>query len=159
MNTKTSNTKQFFLPNETTTVDFGQALASALSAPMVVFLHGNLGAGKTTLVRGMIQAMGHQGSVKSPTYTLVEPYQLEKASIYHFDLYRLGDPEELEFMGVRDYFSEQTICFIEWSEKGQDWLPKPDLEIDLEYVDQGRNITLQAVTHRGIEALEKFIWS
>lgn len=159
MNTKTSDTKQFFLPNETTTVDFGQALACALSAPMVVFLHGNLGAGKTTLVRGMIQAMGHQGSVKSPTYTLVEPYQLEKASIYHFDLYRLGDPEELEFMGVRDYFSEQTICFIEWSEKGQGWLPKPDLEIDLEYVDQGRNITLQAVTHRGIEMLEKFIWS
>lgn len=123
---------------EAATVALGAKLAACLPLGAVVFLHGQLGAGKTTLVRGCLRAFGFEGAVKSPTYTLVEPYQLGSKEIYHFDLYRLGDPEELEFMGVRDYFHSQSLCFIEWPERGVGVLPVADVEITLEVSPEGR---------------------
>ncbi|NMP17021.1 tRNA (adenosine(37)-N6)-threonylcarbamoyltransferase complex ATPase subunit type 1 TsaE [Thalassotalea sp. Y01] len=141
------------LRDEQQTVAFGATLAAALQTldlqSLVVFLHGDLGAGKTTLTRGFVQAMGHNGNVKSPTYTLVEPYELPPWHIYHFDLYRLADPEELEYMGIRDYFLQKSCCFVEWSEKGAGLLPPEDLIIDLSYNGHERLINVTANTSVG----------
>lgn len=121
---------------------FGAALWQALPNKCVVFLHGQLGAGKTTLVRGILRAAGHQGAVKSPTYTLVEEYDIASKKIFHFDLYRLADPEELELIGIRDYIAQESICFIEWPELGQDFLPEPDLILNLSVQAEGRILKL-----------------
>ncbi len=115
----------------------GAVLAELLTAPALLFLQGDLGMGKTTLARGFMQACGHQGNVKSPTYTLVEPYEIEGEILYHFDLYRLCDPEELEFMGIRDYL-DHSIALVEWPDKGAGMLPEPDLELMLEAAGEGR---------------------
>lgn len=131
------------LSNEQATLDFGARLASLLPEKALIFLNGPLGAGKTTLVRGLLLASGHQGSTKSPTYTLVEPYQLPSKSFYHFDLYRLGDPEELEYIGIRDYLDEKAICLIEWPEKGAGFIPEADLVLNLDYEGQARSIKLE----------------
>ncbi|KGQ30613.1 ATPase [Gallibacterium genomosp. 2] len=136
-----------FLVNEEATIALGQKLSRFLLTPtqnFVIYLNGQLGAGKTTLTRSIIQAMGYQGNVKSPTYALVEEYHLPQKSIYHFDLYRLSDPEELEFIGFRDYFRENALCLLEWAEKGGDIIPQPDLLINIEYQEQARQITLIA---------------
>jgi tRNA threonylcarbamoyladenosine biosynthesis protein TsaE len=121
----------------------GRKLAECLSGRGVIFLRGPLGAGKTTLVRGLLNACGHVGSTKSPTYTIVEPYQVESRKFYHFDLYRIADPEELEYMGFRDYLDEEALCLIEWPEKGADFLPGADLEITLAYEDGARRISFE----------------
>ncbi|MFD2189305.1 tRNA (adenosine(37)-N6)-threonylcarbamoyltransferase complex ATPase subunit type 1 TsaE [Pistricoccus aurantiacus] len=147
------------LRSETAQVAFGEALGQALQGRGRVYLEGELGAGKTTLVRGVLRAYGHHGAVKSPTYTLVEPYVLEQAGrelrINHFDLYRLGDPEELEFMGARDLLDEQQLCLIEWPSRGTGWLPEPDIHIQLTVCDEGREARLQGMSDDGRAALER----
>ena len=137
------------LADEEQTLALAKKFSEALQAPLVVYLEGELGAGKTAFCRGVIQALGHSGAVKSPTYTLVEPYQLQGWRIHHFDLYRLADPEELEYMGIRDYFSEDTLNFIEWPDKGYGWLPGADIEIRIEYAGNGRKLTFSALTEAG----------
>jgi tRNA threonylcarbamoyladenosine biosynthesis protein TsaE len=136
-------------PDEASMVACGARLAAACEAGLVVFLQGELGMGKTTFSRGVIRALGHSGAVKSPTYTLVEPYQLRELQLYHFDLYRLSDPEELEFMGIRDYFTEESICLVEWPERGTGALPPADLVINIEREGSGRKLTLCGATVLG----------
>ncbi len=131
----------------------GARLAAALAPGLVVYLMGDLGMGKTTLARGVVQALGHRGAVKSPTYTLVETYEMLEPLVYHFDLYRLGDPEELEFMGIRDYFSERCLALIEWPERGEGFLPPADLIVRIEREGQGRRLLVEANSARGLRCL------
>jgi len=149
--------KSLVLVDETATIAMGMQIAeivkNELKHGLVVYLNGDLGAGKTTLTRGFVQGMGHKGNVKSPTYTLVEPYDLDNWHVYHFDLYRLSDPEELEYMGIRDYFNENCCCFIEWPDKGQGMLADADLIINMAYSDEQRLMTLNAATDLGQLAL------
>ncbi|MGO2011438.1 tRNA (adenosine(37)-N6)-threonylcarbamoyltransferase complex ATPase subunit type 1 TsaE [Pseudoalteromonas sp.] len=139
----------FQLADEAETVAMGCQLAELIDSGAVIYLHGDLGAGKTTLTRGIVQGFGHKGKVKSPTYTLVEPYELARENVYHFDLYRLGDPEELEYMGIRDYFSNQAVCVVEWPEKGGEFIPTPDLDITLTYVGDSREVLINSLSERG----------
>lgn len=145
------STAQFAIvvPDEESMVDCGAMLAAASGPGLVIFLQGELGMGKTTLARGFIQALGHGGAVKSPTYTLVEPYQLDALQVYHFDLYRVGDAEELEFMGIREYFGAESICLVEWSERGEGILPPADLVITIEPEGSGRRLVFCATTELG----------
>ncbi|MDX2425676.1 MAG: tRNA (adenosine(37)-N6)-threonylcarbamoyltransferase complex ATPase subunit type 1 TsaE [Cycloclasticus sp.] len=122
----------------------GNKLAAQLKPGMVVFLVGNLGAGKTTLVRGILRGLGHSGAVKSPTYNIVEPYSINEQSVFHFDLYRLMDVEELEYMGIRDYLTDDSICFIEWPEKGDGLLPKPDIQIEIKINGSERELLVSS---------------
>lgn len=142
------------LADEAETIAAGALISRAMSSG-VLFLHGNLGMGKTTLARGVIQSLGHQGAVKSPTYTLVEPYEFDDRRVYHFDLYRLGDPEELEYMGIRDYFENSSLCLVEWSEKGEGFLPAADLDLFLEPEALGRKITIYARTELGQSIVQR----
>ena len=145
----TTGHMKFDLADEPATVAMGNKIANVIRQGAVLFLHGDLGAGKTTLTRGIVQSLGHSGKVKSPTYTLVEPYELDDVSIYHFDLYRLADPEELEFMGIRDYFSQRSMSLIEWPERGEGWLPKADIVINVAYENEGRQLECIARTPIG----------
>lgn len=131
----------------------GANLTEAVESGAVITLSGELGTGKTTLVRGALEARGVD-RVRSPTYTLIEYYSFDRISVAHFDLYRLADPEELEFLGFRDYLNPSTLCFIEWPERVQGYLQAVDLEIKLEYHPQGRQLHLNPVTSRGNQLLE-----
>ncbi len=128
---------------------FAAKLAAAVTAPCFIALQGELGAGKTTFARGFLQALGHQGNVKSPTYTILEPYRIGELTIHHFDLYRLADPEELELIGAQEMFNENCINLIEWPEQGEGWLPEMDLWLKIEYSGQGRRFALSATSQRG----------
>lgn len=137
------------LADEEAMVAFGEQLARITQGQGLIFLEGDLGAGKTTLSRGIIRGLGHTGAVKSPTFTLVEPYEIGDIRAYHFDLYRLVDPEELEFMGIRDYFDEDALCLIEWPQQGAGFLPKADLTITIRPHNTGRALTLSPQGSRG----------
>lgn len=149
---------QRHLRSEADTLALGARLAQTLRPGCTVFLKGELGVGKTTLVRGLLRALGHAGAVKSPTFTLVEPYELNGWRIYHLDLYRLASPDELEYLGVRDYFDGQGVCLVEWPERGAGVLPEADLLIELSYLEgqgedrgaEGQRLArLQACSLRG----------
>jgi len=172
--------------NEQAMMQFGASLAKWVKSGAIIYLDGDLGAGKTTLVRGFLRALGHQGAVKSPTFTVVEPYSLDNnklfnynvlevdlkpesddelitvsrahsVKVYHFDLYRLEDPEELEYMGIRDYLDGQVIALIEWPEKGYGVLPRADLTIKIVHQNQGREVELLPQSEDGVLIASRLI--
>ena len=140
--------------DETATLVFAAQCGWHFAEGGLVFIEGDLGAGKTTFARGLLRGFGHAGAVKSPTYTLVETYDVLNAAqsplrIAHFDLYRLADPEELEFMGIRDYLEQEQLCLVEWADKGYGILPQADLVIHIEVLEKGRRLSWQAHTPKG----------
>ena len=151
------------LADEQATLKRGADFARSINAGMNVYLHGDLGAGKTTFVRGVLHGLGFVGKVKSPTYTLVEPYQIfisqAKVNLYHFDLYRFIDEEEWDAAGFRDYFNPNAVCLIEWSDKAGSLIPQADIDVYLELVGEGRSVCLIANTMAGKKCLEQFLES
>ncbi|MBC7786407.1 MAG: tRNA (adenosine(37)-N6)-threonylcarbamoyltransferase complex ATPase subunit type 1 TsaE [Methylophilaceae bacterium] len=143
------------LINEAATINAGADFSKAAASGLVVYCHGDLGAGKTTFVRGFLHALGHVGKVKSPTYTLVEPYHVDDLNIYHFDLYRFIDEEEWDAAGFRDYFNPSAICLIEWPEKAESILPQPDIALYLQPSEEGRILRLVANSTLGKQVLQK----
>jgi len=142
--------KNVYLANEEAQIALAKRVAMELHTSFIMLLKGDLGAGKTTFARGFVHASGFDGVVKSPTYTLVEPYPITNNRMcYHFDLYRLADPEELEFTGARDYFNETDVCLIEWPEKAVGFLPPADWCCEFKYQNEGRNLLISALTSKG----------
>jgi len=135
--------EHFFLPDSESTEKFGAELFTCLPEKALIFLHGDLGAGKTTLVRGLLRAAGVTGAIKSPTYALIEEYDIGDRKIFHFDLYRLAEADELEWIGIDDYLNQNALCFIEWAEKGTGVLPDADIHITLTNQDAGRLVQLR----------------
>jgi len=152
-----------FLADESATIALGQALARALQPGLVIYLHGDLGAGKTALTRALIQAAGHAGTVKSPTYTLSEPYRVtigeQPATIIHYDLYRMSSPEEFLDAGFRDDFDGHNVCIVEWPEKGEPVLPPPDVRVSLDVSGLGREVELQALSPLGLLCLDRLAYA
>ncbi|MDS4021673.1 MAG: tRNA (adenosine(37)-N6)-threonylcarbamoyltransferase complex ATPase subunit type 1 TsaE [Candidatus Competibacter sp.] len=140
---------EWYLDSAAATEALGGRLAAALAPGCVLYLSGELGAGKTTLARGLLHALGHRGTAKSPTYTLVEPYQVADRRLFHWDLYRLADPEELEFLGLRDQVDGEAVLLIEWPERGRGELPAADLAVTLDYAGAGRACRLEAGSPTG----------
>jgi tRNA threonylcarbamoyladenosine biosynthesis protein TsaE len=153
--------RKHLLANEKATLDFGREISKYCEELSVIFLEGDLGAGKTTLVRGLLKGLHYDGFVRSPTYTLVEPYlHTHKKPVYHFDLYRIHDPEELEYIGLRDYLTPKNLCVFEWPEHGIGELPDPDLIVRLDTDGEGRVAQLDAKTDYGkfvLSQLEKHL--
>lgn len=148
--------RQFELPDEAATLALGARLGRTLAAGTSLWLEGDLGAGKTTLTRGILRELGFAGRVKSPTYTLVELYELSRFNLYHFDFYRFTDPDEWEDAGFRDYFNAASVCLVEWPEKADGGLPQPDLRLRFEILDDGRNVCLDALTEAGRACMGRF---
>ena len=142
------------LADEAATLAFGAQLARELEPEMTFYLEGDLGAGKTTLVRGVLRALGYQGRVKSPTYTLAETYSLPAFELYHYDLYRMHDPREWLDAGFREISDGQVVSLIEWPEKAAGWLPPADVIIRLTITDDARDIECEAASARGADYLE-----
>jgi len=145
---------KIILPDENATLALGAAIARGIEPGLVVFLHGDLGAGKTTLVRGVLRGLGFEGRVKSPTYALVELYEVSRLDFHHFDFYRFQDPREWNEAGFRDTFDGRRVSFVEWPEKAHGLLPTADVEISLAIQDVGRVATLKANTPKGQRCLE-----
>ena len=166
---------QFFLGDEVQTLAFGELLALALRIDGstnsksdnlikpddveilggIIYLSGGLGAGKTTLTRGVMRGLGYEGAVKSPTYTIIEPYEFQKTQIYHFDLYRLAHAEEVAYLGAENYFLPENLCLIEWAEKGKGSIPSPDLVVNLSEHGAGRLITCQDHSGKGLKIIQR----
>jgi tRNA threonylcarbamoyladenosine biosynthesis protein TsaE len=144
-----------FLPDEAATLALGNQLAQVIEPGLYVALSGDLGSGKTTLSRGILRGLGYQGKVKSPTYTLVELYNLSKLDLYHFDFYRFNDPREWLDAGFRDYFDPRNVCLVEWPERVGDLLPVPDLRVSLSVEGKGRRVRIAAQTEHGKRCLER----
>ena len=148
--TKPLASRSCFLADESQQIALAREVAQHLVSSFVMLLKGDLGAGKTTFARGFLQASGFDGVVKSPTYTLVEPYPISNNRMcYHFDLYRLADPEELEFTGARDYFNENDVCLVEWPEKAEGFLPPADWICEFSHHDEGRDLVVSALSDKG----------
>jgi tRNA threonylcarbamoyladenosine biosynthesis protein TsaE len=145
------------LPSEADTLAAGALLAKLCVAPMLIFLQGELGAGKSTFVRGFLRGLGYKNTVKSPTYTLVEPYEIAGKSIFHFDLYRLNDPSELAFIGIDEYLTANAIVLIEWPERAISVLPSADLTCYIESFQQGRQLVVTAQSAKGCDVSKQ--WS
>jgi tRNA threonylcarbamoyladenosine biosynthesis protein TsaE len=157
----TLTSREAILADEAATLACGERFATILEPGLNVYMHGDLGAGKTTFVRGVLHGLGHVGKVKSPTYTLVEPYIVSRYQVYHFDLYRFNSEEEWDAAGFRDYFNPQSICLIEWPEKAAHVLPEPDIHVKLSMfkLDQnsyGRKIQFSASSSLGKACLKAF---
>jgi len=147
------------LPDEAATLRLGAALAAGIAPGRVLHLCGELGAGKTTVARGLLRALGYEGRVKSPTYTLVELYPLSSLNLYHFDFYRFKDREEWLNSGFRDYFNPESACVVEWPERAGGLLPPPDLSVALEFDARGRRAALEAHTPAGSSWLSQVSFS
>ncbi|MGD9021890.1 MAG: tRNA (adenosine(37)-N6)-threonylcarbamoyltransferase complex ATPase subunit type 1 TsaE [Lysobacterales bacterium] len=144
-------------PVEQDLVAFTNNFASVVQVPLVIHLEGDLGAGKTTFARALIQALGHSGRVKSPTYGLLEHYVIESLQVLHLDLYRIGDPDELEFLGIKDLLDERTVLLVEWPERGGEQLPSADFVFRFAYAGEGRDLHWFAMTERAVSiAAEAF---
>lgn len=141
--------------NEAETLDLAGRFGRILAARGVVYLNGELGAGKTTFCRGILRAYDYHGAVKSPTFTLVEPYDLQWGQVFHFDLYRIADPEELEFLGIEDYLEGGNLCLIEWSERGAGFLPSADIVLDIKVAKQERHFRFTACSEFGRATLQQ----
>lgn len=135
-------------PEEQDLIRFANKFSHHIPLPLVIWLEGDLGAGKTSFARGLIHALGYRGRVKSPTYGLLEHYQLESLKVLHMDLYRISDPGELEFLGIEDLLDERTILLIEWPDKGGSWLPEPDFILTFAYAGEGRDLDWKACSQR-----------
>jgi len=146
-----------FLADEAATLHLGERAAKLLYAPSVVYLEGELGAGKTTFTRGLLRAKGYTGTVKSPTYAIVESYPLEAFTLHHFDLYRFASPEEWEDAGLDDLFSPDSVCIIEWPQQGGAFTPPADITVSLNHAEQGRTCTATAHTANGQKSLEAWL--
>jgi tRNA threonylcarbamoyladenosine biosynthesis protein TsaE len=143
------------LPDDAATQALGARLARILVPGLSVWLSGDLGAGKTTLTRGLLRELGFAGRVKSPTYTLVELYPFSRFNLYHFDLYRFVDPDEWADAGFREYFNDTSLCLVEWPEKGGELLPEPDIRVRLDIPDAGRIAHVQGLTEAGRQCVAR----
>jgi tRNA threonylcarbamoyladenosine biosynthesis protein TsaE len=152
-----SEAKLRHCPDPESQAALGAALAASCPTGVTIHLRGDLGAGKTTLVRGFLRGRGHEGPVRSPTYTLIEPYELADGAVYHLDLYRLGDPEELEYLGLRDLLDGEVTLLIEWPERGEGWLPAPDLVVEIAHRETGRDIRIKALSQTGEDVLASLL--
>ena len=144
-----------FLAAEADTLALGAALAPCLKGGMVVYLIGELGAGKTTLARGILRGLGHTGKVKSPSYALVEPYEVSRLYLYHFDFYRISDPKELGEAGFREYFGSDAVCLVEWPENAAGMIPPADLQLEVTVLASGRGVAIRSETEDGERCVER----
>ena len=144
---------KILLSNEKNTLDLGENLSAHLFEGLLIFLKGDLGAGKTTLARGIIRGLGYVGSVKSPTYSLFEQYEFDEFTLNHFDLYRFANPNEWFSSGFQEYVNSYDVTLIEWPEKSAELLPKPDLEIEILYENESRIVIINPFTKKGNKCL------
>ncbi len=148
-------TRSFTVRSLTELAALAAMVARILDDPLRIYFSGHIGAGKTTFIAQILKARGYGGVVKSPTFTFIESYPLSPLPVYHMDLYRLRQPEELEFLGARDYLEGRGLCFVEWPERGGRELPPPDVDVAINAVDDIRHIEMSSVSHQGEEVLTK----